>query len=924
VRGVPPPARQQDDTLDRAVDAADLVAILQELYPGNPEVAKLTSRGGVICDPRPGREERNPSFSVQHAKGRWLWHRIGKPGASGKDEGGNAFNLLTSIGMSKRDAAKWLIDRTGTLPSQTTRQRPRLILDPLEDIRQAARKWTPVSAADQVKARFGPLLEARGFTEEHANAFGLANSTGGIRFNITDPLGQVVSVKKRLPDSSDPEERGGTRYVYEVKEHGAPPWCSPEIKDAPILLVEGEFNAIAASIARPDLQVIGLAGTSGLFNPDWVKDRNVYVYGDGDPDGRGLQARDRNAHLVQLAGGNASPLEPLEWPQDFNDVLRDHGEACLAEVLTHLLGEAPAPEPDREQYRRSGIEAFEHGYCRRTKDGDLIRLTNWTFQPEAVLHYPDLRRGTRGTAQAGNRQLELDIPSEAWNSRTSILEILGARNLLFLTASNSDVAKVRDYLIELESELKLPIVAGIETYGEHKVDGGRVSVFQDVILGPEGELEEAGVFYAGPQGLAGELHQAPPSSDPRQAAAATEAARKSLGLINADAALAIACKAGSSLLAPRLTARYRGRNPFLAVAGEREAGKSSFAELWLRITTGRTARTVKAPDLKSDFQYDAAFSNQNNQLALLDEYHPDHVESTWIKGHYDLAVKRRGIGKGAQVETYHRNSPTIILGQHVIDDAATRSRTIQYVTLPAERGSSADYSAVARAPLEHLARPLLQAALGLPDDLLADWYRDAEKVARDILGPREPRLEYALIDLAIGAKFLNHTLALGITSKQVRQMLQVGVETSLEGGSNGQRDSLEVWLEQLGYVAKLRPPANWWDFFAIPDRDTSGNQLLIRSAMCVELVKGQYRDKAAIQSARMLGQLALSLPYFTGGTNQHKCQGEKRNGCCIVFEQAPERVDLDALKDIAQALATRLKEDEERQSDSRGRGDTDD
>lgn len=69
----------KDDTLDRAIDAANLPDILNTLCP-TYDTQHLPTGGGVICDPRPGRSEKHPSFSVKKQKGRWLWHRFGAPG----------------------------------------------------------------------------------------------------------------------------------------------------------------------------------------------------------------------------------------------------------------------------------------------------------------------------------------------------------------------------------------------------------------------------------------------------------------------------------------------------------------------------------------------------------------------------------------------------------------------------------------------------------------------------------------------------------------------------------------------------------------------------------------------------------------------------------------------------------------------------
>ncbi|RJF69060.1 hypothetical protein D3875_22315 [Deinococcus cavernae] len=309
-----------------------------------------------------------------------------------------------------------------------------------------------------------------------------------------------------------------------------------------------------------------------------------------------------------------SSVPALAFPTDFNDIFRESGREALAATIAELLGTAPTPEPDQ---RLPSLVAVHEEYGAywvpgRGKDSPPVQLTNWVFQPESRLTYPD------------GRSVHLDIPADAWNSRAELLAEIGQFDLLILAASNAEVAKLRAYLLHQEQEANLPSIIGVETYGEHLVAGQRVAVYYDGVLAAAGELETPPVFYAGADGLSPDLHAAPPSSSPQEAQEAVRALQSSLSLINPQAALAIACKAAAAHLAHRTTHHWGNRNPMLTATGERESGKSSYAELWLRATTGRTARTVKAHDLRSDFQYDSWLSGQNDLIAILDEYHPDH------------------------------------------------------------------------------------------------------------------------------------------------------------------------------------------------------------------------------------------------------------------------------------------------------------
>lgn len=899
-------AYPKDDTLDRAISAVNLPDLLNAVCPTEQTARLSREAGGCICDPRPGRGEKNPSFNVSPPKkGRWLWVRYGGGGQGGRDEGGNAYHLLLSLGYTPKDAARFLIDFTGIVPGRGVRHTPPPVRrrDPLDELRAEVALWKTVEKGKT--ARFGPAVAARGFTPEHAAAFHLADEGGDLFFEVRDPTGRLLAIKARRAT-----EQGG-RYYYATKDHGSPPWCSPEA-GGPILMVEGELNALSAHLARPDLQVIGLTGTGGKFDPAWVKDRDVYVYGDADPDGRGLRARDRNADLVRRAGGRATELPALEWPRDFNDVLLEEGGGveALARILGELMGAAPPPEPEDLDVGPVSVWEERGAYwgAGRSAKADPVQITNWVFEPEARLVWPDGRRGTRGLfTTTDRRQVRLDLESNCWNSRAELLQVIGPHDLLILPASNADVARLRAHLLHVEQQADLPVIRGVESYGEHVLDGRRLAVYSDAVLAAEGELETPPAFFAGPSGLAPEIHAAPPGTRPGEREAALVAARASLGLINADAALAIACKAASALLAPRLTAHYGHRMPFCTVTGERESGKSSYAELWLRLTTGRTTRTVKARDLRSEFQYDVWLSGQNDLLAILDEYHPDHLEDALLKGHYDLTVKRRGTGVGAHQTAYHRNSPLLILGQHNVTDPATRSRTVVYGTLPSERGDATAYFAVHAAPLEVLARPLKLAALALDDATLATWFDECRALAADVLGPREPRLLVALTDLAVGARFLNWALNLGVPASRVRELLAAGVHNTLEGeqGGAGQKKSMEIFLEQLGFAVKQLRTEQWADYLAVPARDASGESVLIRPTACVQLVERFFRDKAAIRDGAAFNTQAKDLDWIdVAPKGQFKAKGHPNplRGVVLRFDWAPERCDLDAIRDVTFAL----------------------
>lgn len=79
--------------------------------------------------------------------------------------------------------------------------------------------------------------------------------------------------------------------------------------------------------------------------------------------------------------------------------------------------------------------------------------------------------------------------------------------------------------------------------------------------------------------------------------------------------------------------------------------------------------------------------------------------------------------------------------------------------------------------------------------------------------------------------------------------------------------------------------------------------MILRTTACAELVKHQYRDKAAVLSGVMLGKLVGQLEWFTtSNSGTFKANGRAVRGVLLQFDTAPNRVDLDALQDIADAL----------------------
>ena len=353
-----------DDALSRAIERINLVDLLNAHCP-TPETARLNpDRGGLIRDPRPGREEHRPSFSISRNGDSWLWHRFGRTDERGRDEGGNAYHLLVSLGWNPKEAANELVRLAETefpIASPSSRkmvQRPAAppiqdsILKTLECAqRELERRW-PVA-----------VLEARGLTLIRSQRCGLGiTRDGAILIPIQNPSGTLLTVKQRHSEGS----RSG-RYSYLCAGSGAPAWFNPGYGQAQaILLCEGELNAIVAWSAAQtiglELDVQGIAGANALPHPEGLEGRAVFVYADGDAAGRPAIGR-WTAFAREMGALEIMMLEPLTAPLDFCDVAGTEGLQALGERLRDLIRRSrPSPltratAPDQDSTPNPGVRS---------------------------------------------------------------------------------------------------------------------------------------------------------------------------------------------------------------------------------------------------------------------------------------------------------------------------------------------------------------------------------------------------------------------------------------------------------------------------------------------------------------------------------------------------------------------------------------
>jgi hypothetical protein len=305
-----------DDSLDRAIQQINLPDLLNEFCP-SLETARLSrERGGLIRDPRPGREERHPSFSVNRKDGCWLYHRFGT------NDGGNAFALLVDLGWSRREATRELIRRAGLSESnqgehsRSRKSKPNLIEQcrtanathhPLEmpELERLQRLCEPIPANDpihEVLAKRGlcnlpvELLPIQRLRKDFGPLDQLLARVGALVLLVIGPDGQPWAAKVR---NLDPLERDGKtvpRYCYLIGGHGTPAWCSPNYgTGSSVLICEGELNAVAAHMALrhsgSSIDLQGIAGSNAWPHLVGLEGRNVLIYADADSAGKGAITR---------------------------------------------------------------------------------------------------------------------------------------------------------------------------------------------------------------------------------------------------------------------------------------------------------------------------------------------------------------------------------------------------------------------------------------------------------------------------------------------------------------------------------------------------------------------------------------------------------------------------------------------------------
>lgn len=306
--------RARGDTLTDAVRATDLPALIASHYP---ESGCIPGRAGVFFASWRGNTE-TPALSVSRRDGVWLWHDMAS------DTGGNAFDFLVNVvGMTRQEAAHTLLAAAGLAENTPPSKGGAPTLRPIPP--EASR------AFERPESKRIPAMAGRGFTPAILSAYGITTDNDqDALIPITSPEGVILQVKRRY---ANPRK---SKYVYEYTGHGGPAWCSPNSRQAPLLLVvEGELNAIIAHASMVEagetgIGVMGVAGAKNDLYPGLCFGKSVFIYADDDEPGN--EAKETWAKAAQADGAKSVHIIPPN-DMDFCDFAGRHGRPELAQLL---------------------------------------------------------------------------------------------------------------------------------------------------------------------------------------------------------------------------------------------------------------------------------------------------------------------------------------------------------------------------------------------------------------------------------------------------------------------------------------------------------------------------------------------------------------------------------------------------------------
>ena len=604
--------------------------------------------------------------------------------------------------------------------------------------------------------------------------------------------------------------------------------------------------------------------------------------------------------LVETGGEHPYTLEEAltSVRQAYNRPAREPWKATkrTENSVTLLTTTETTPASDPAELRPAAfrIHQYNYGYA-KDKAQDVEQLTNWVFEPALRLIWPRGETGERGTLTVnGTNKHELDIPASAWATRKDLLDIISNYDAVCFTTNNSDIAKIRQHILLTHQDL--PTARGVLTYGLHPHQDEWVGVHEDHTITTH---EHPPLFYGGtPVDPGSKAHRAPPPGTYEQIEAARSVLKALPRLITPQAALAMTGYALAAAFAPRITPTFGGRLPFLYIAGEREGGKTSSAQLLLELVTGSSTARVRKATGMSAYQYDIAHSSANNLLALLDEYRPGEIDEGQLRKHHDLDTKYRGSGIAAHDHAYPLNAPMILLGEGFTEDPAAFSRGVLYFVEKKDRGSLEEYARIQQTPAWPYAHHLHQLARTTPEAEHQARLDKAMQLARTATaGTGGPRLAMSLALIAYGLLVAQADTSEALYRDDViLQTLTWGIRYSLDGDKES-ATNLELFLEQLGSTAsEHKDPASLF----VPAATT--DEIIIRASASVEYVRRKYGTKAAVANTRMLKQYAQAADFIDDKPTHKDIRGNTVRGIRIDLLKVPERCDTSALQYLSDRM----------------------
>lgn len=289
----------------------------------------------------PNHNDGTPSLSINLTdEGKILMHCFHCGSGAKKD-------ILAKLGLGLGDLM--YSDKPielATLP-QTAAPKPRNTaqIKPLEGDSLA----TANQALERLKS-MRTLPEAfrnRGFTLADAIAarLGAISDTDGaiVAFDLQD---RPLNVKVRTGPSNT---RATDRFYSATRNHGSPPWISPNFTQSAggVMVVEGETNAVGAWTVFKDagIGVIGVGGVEQHLDPQLLFDlapQAFYLYVDPSPSRPAVLDRWKSA-IKQAGHSHILLLDPLGGTRkdgkdhDFNSYAAEHGLMGMVDRLVHLM-----------------------------------------------------------------------------------------------------------------------------------------------------------------------------------------------------------------------------------------------------------------------------------------------------------------------------------------------------------------------------------------------------------------------------------------------------------------------------------------------------------------------------------------------------------------------------------------------------------